>query len=278
MINRRVFKDHLTGTAMAVVGMTAAPALAAAAEEAGLGVIIVTAQKREQSVQDVPIAVTALGGEALLANRVANVTDLSSLAPGVTVRTAAGGSRLPSFTVRGAVSYGVAPGSDKQVSMYLDGIYLSSPRGTIFDLPDVERIEILRGPQGTLFGRNATAGAVSISTRDPKGEVGLKATVTYGNRNQLRTAISIDTPQFGPFSAYFSFSHDEKRGDIRNLAAGQVWDRTNSLLPRIAKIQTSPTWLGSKNSESYFAAVKFEQGDFKTVYKLALFAFCTHWC
>jgi iron complex outermembrane receptor protein len=254
----------LAGTALCA----SIPARAQVADsDGGLDVIVVTAQKREQSVQDVPIAVTALGAEALEANRVVNVTDLSSLAPGVTVRTSAGGSRLPSFSIRGAVSYGVAPGSDKQVSIYLDGVYLSSPRGTIFDLPDVERIEVLRGPQGTLFGRNATAGAVSISTRNPDGEVGVRATATYGNLGQRRFALSVDTPQVGPLSAYFSFVHDERRGDIRNLAAGQVWDRTSSSLPRIANIERSPVWLGSKDSQSYFAAVKFESGDFETVYK-----------
>jgi len=258
----------MAGTAMTAAALVASPVLAEeAADTSGLGIIIVEAQKRVQSVQNVPIAVTALGGEALQANRVVNVTDLSSLAPGVTVRTSAGGSRLPNFTIRGATSFGVAPGSDKQVSIYLDGVYLSSPRGTIFDLPDVQRIEVLRGPQGTLFGRNATAGAVSISTRDPRGEAGFKATVTYGNRDQLRTAVSLDLPQFGPFSAYVSYVHDEKRGDIRNTAAGQVWDRTSSALPRLAKVQTSPRWLGSKNSEAFFAAVKFESGDFVTTYK-----------
>jgi iron complex outermembrane receptor protein len=89
---------------------------------AGLSEIVVTAQRREQSVQDVPIAVTALNGETLQANRVVNVADLSGLAPGVTVRTAAGGSSLPQFGIRGAVSTGTTPGSDKEVSIYLDGV------------------------------------------------------------------------------------------------------------------------------------------------------------
>lgn len=236
-------------------------------ESSGLQEIIVTAQKREQSVQDVPIAVTALTEDALVANRVTNVTDLSGLAPGVTVRTSSGGSKLPSFTVRGAVSYGVVPGSDKQVSIYLDGVYISSPRGSIFELPDVQRIEMLRGPQGTLFGRNATAGAVSIATRDPTGEVGIKASATYGNMDQTRFMGSVDLPQMGPFSAYLSFVHNYKRGDIRNDGAGQVWDRTNSVDSRSARVLPSPRWLGTKDAMSYFAALKFESGDFTTVYK-----------
>jgi iron complex outermembrane receptor protein len=100
----------------------------AAADDTKLEQIVVTAQKREQNLQDVPIAVTALSQNALQANRVTNVNDLSGLAPGVQVRAAAGGSQLASFTIRGAVSYGVVPGSDKEVSIYLDGGIAESGR------------------------------------------------------------------------------------------------------------------------------------------------------
>jgi len=257
----------LIGTAMTAVGLTASPALAAVEEEGGLHDIVVTAQKREQNVQDVPIAVTAISGDTLQANRVTDVTDLSSLAPGVTVRTSAGGSQLPSFTIRGAVSYGVVPGSDKEVSMYIDGVYISSPRGSIFDLPDIQRIEVLRGPQGTLFGRNATAGAVSITTRDPTGEIGLKASGTVGNHNQTRFHVSLDLPQVGPFSGYVSYVNFHKRGDIHNLGAGMVWDRSSSQTSYVPATGVSPEWLGNKDSQSWFAALKFESGDFSTVYK-----------
>ncbi len=216
----------LAGTALAVALPTAVAAQDGAEAEGGLQEIIVTAQKREQSMQDVPIAITALTGDALATNRVTTVSDLTGLAPGVIVRTAAGGSQLPSFSIRGAISYGVVPGSDKQVSIYIDGVYLAAARGAIFDLPDVERIEMLRGPQGTLFGRNATAGAVSISTREPTGEPGVKAALTLGNYDQKRFRLSMDLPQMGPFSGYVSYVHNYKRGDIRNAGAGQVWNRT----------------------------------------------------
>jgi len=231
------------------------------------GIIIVTAQKREQNVQDVPIAVTALGGDALQANRVASVMDLTGLAPGLTAMATAGGTKVPQFTMRGTYGNGVVPGADRQVGIYIDGVYIASSRGGVFDLPDISRIEVLRGPQGTLFGRNATAGAVSIYTRDPTGEAGAKILTTVGNYGQLRVNASIDLPQVGPFSGYVSFVHNERRGDIRNTAVGQVWDRTSSAVERIAKIQRSPKYLGSENAESWFAALKFESGDFTTVYK-----------
>ena len=255
----------LAGTVMAAGLTMSGQAQAQSANDGtGLDEIVVTAQKREQNLQDVPIAVTALSGETLQANRVTNVSDLSGLAPGVQVRAAAGGSQLASFTIRGAVSYGVVPGSDKQVSIYLDGVYLSSPRGSIFELPDVERIEVLRGPQGTLFGRNATAGAVSITTRNPTGEFAIRQDTTIGNYDQFRTRTSVDLPAFGPFSAYGSYVHSYRRGDIRNADAGIVWDRTASGLGK----KTSQRHLGTKRADSFFGAIKFEPSDsFSAVYK-----------
>jgi iron complex outermembrane receptor protein len=254
----------------ALVCVLAAPGVASAQstrDSDGLDVIIVTAQKREQTLQDVPVAVTALSEDTLRANRVTNVVDLSGMAPGVNVRTSIGGSQLPIFAIRGTLSYGVVPGSDKQASIYLDGVYISSPRGSIFDLPDVQRIEVLRGPQGTLFGRNATSGAISIQTRDPSGEAGVTASLSTGNRDYSRYMLSASTPEFGPFSGYFSYVHLEKRGDIENLGAGAVWNRLASTSDRVAKIAKSPRWLGDRDSDTYFAALKFESGDFRTVYK-----------
>jgi iron complex outermembrane receptor protein len=259
----------LACTALASASLAVTPALAQSAEDEddGLGVIIVTAQKREQSLQDVPISVTAITSDALEANRVQNVIDLSSLAPGMSVYASAGGSGIPVFSVRGQLSYGVAAGSDKQTSVYLDGVYIASPRGSIFDLPDVERIEILRGPQGTLFGRNATTGAVSIMTSDPTGEASVKASATIGNNDHWRWRLSAHTPQIGPFSAYFSYVHEQRDGDIKNLAPPMTWNRLASNYAPIAKIDKSVKTLGAKDVDTWFAALKFESGDFSAVYK-----------
>jgi iron complex outermembrane receptor protein len=253
--------------ALIVAGALAAPALAAGTSDT-IQEIVVTAQRRAQSIQDVPIAVTALTPEALLANRVANVNDLNLLAPGVAVVPSAGGTQIPSFTMRGTTSYGVVPGSDKAISVYLDGVYISSARGSIFTLPDISQMEVLRGPQGTLFGRNATAGAISIATRDPTGEFGVRQDVTLGNQRQFRARTSLDLPAWGPFSAYVSYLHDYRRGDTRNAGGGTVWDYSNATTDKVGKTQTSPKWLGGIKSDSVFAAVKFEPSDsFRTVYK-----------
>ncbi len=264
----------------ALVGTVLLPAQAWAQDQAGnnnggLEEIVVTAQKREQSVQDVPIAVTALSSEVLEANRVVTVQDLSGLAPGMIVRPSAGGIATPSFTIRGQNSFGVVAGSDKQISIYLDGVYISSPRGSIFDLPDVARIEVLRGPQGTLFGRNATGGAVSVTTRDPTGELHAKLSGSIGNRGAYRIRSTIETPEIGPFSAYFTYVRNYRHGDIRNANGGLVWDRTSinaqGFAPSVGifnKPVRSVKWLGTQDTQSYFGAVKFEPTDtFKMVYK-----------
>lgn len=257
----------ILGSTALALSLSASGTANAQSESVGLEEIIVTAQKREQSLRDVPIAVTALGGDALQANRISSVADLSGLAPGLTTAVTAGGSQIPQFSMRGATGNGSVPGSDRTVGIYIDGVYVAASRGAIFDLPEIQRIEVLRGPQGTLFGRNSTAGAISITTRDPSGEIGLKANATVGNYDQYRFGVSFDTPQIGPFSGTLSFQHSERRGDIRNTSPGVLWDRTSGALPRIAKIQRSARYLGSENAQNLFAALKFESGDFTTVYK-----------
>ncbi len=244
----------------------------AAAEEANraqLTEVVVTAQKREQRLQDVPIAVTAITAETLKANRIVNVMDLSGIAPGLTIRST-GSTGALSFSVRGVNSIGVVPGSDKEVSTYIDGVYLSSTRGAVFDLPDIQRIEVLRGPQGALFGRNATAGAVSIVTRDPTGEFGVRQDFTVGNYAQFRSRTTVDLPAMGAFSAYVSYVHDQRRGDIKNRGAGTLWDfrgaRTG--LGTRTDIVKSVKYLGNKNSEDVFVALKFAPTDnFHATYK-----------
>ena len=250
----------LSCTAIAAISFGASTAYAQDSDaEGGVDEIIVTAQKREQSIQDVPIAVTALGQDAIQANRVEKVTDLTGLAPGLIARQNPGASGSPSFAMRGVSASASVPSQDRQISMYIDGVYLGGNRASIFDLPDLERIEVLRGPQGTLFGRNATAGAISIVTRNPTGEFGLRQDITVGNQEQFRTRTTIDTPQFGPFSGFVTFVHDEKRGDVKNLGVNTCFDRTNPF--NGIGVTCSPAYLGSKNSESIFAALRFDNGS-----------------
>ncbi|HKT72227.1 MAG TPA: TonB-dependent receptor [Steroidobacteraceae bacterium] len=240
-----------------------------AAENANQGYkleeIVVTAQKREQNLQSVPIAVTALLPQTLSLNRVTNLGDLASIAPGVTVRNVPGGLGEPQIVIRGSLSSSNFAGQDHSISLNIDGVYIGSPYGNAFDIPDLERVEVLRGPQGTLFGRNSNGGALNFITRDPSGEFHVHQQTSVGNYGQLRNVTRIELPAMGPFSAYVTYLHDERDGDTKNLASGIVWDRSNSAR---YGLQTSPTRLGDKDSDGVRAALKFAPtNNFEMVYK-----------
>jgi iron complex outermembrane receptor protein len=229
--------------------------------------IVVTAQKREQSLQDVPISITALTGDALVANRVQDVRDISAVAPNLTVRPSGGGSQIPNFSMRGVVTGGTAAGTDKGISMYLDGVYMQAVQGSIMALADIERIEVLKGPQGTLFGRNATGGAISIITRNPSGSFGVRQELTYGNYNQFTSKTRIDLPKWGPFSAAFTYLHSEHRGDTKNLGAGTTWDYGPATGGAMG-VRTSPQTLGDDNINAYAAAIRIDlHPDVDLMYK-----------
>lgn len=250
--------------AVAVPGYVNAAADIADSRPAGLEEIVVTAQKREQSMQKVPVAVTAFDEEAVKVNRITDVYDLAAMVPNLTVLETAGGHKAATFAMRGIVAQGQVAGQDKSVGVYIDGVHMAAPRGSVFDMPMISHIEVLRGPQGTLFGRNSTAGAISIVTPDPSGEFGIHQQLTVGNYDQFRSTTAVDLPAFASLSAYIAYTHDEREGEIKNLGAGQVWDRTAGGLG----LATSPKTLGDENTDSWFVAVKFEPNDdFNVVYK-----------
>jgi iron complex outermembrane receptor protein len=228
--------------------------------------IIVTAQKREQNLQAVPVSITALSEKTLEMVRFANVKDLNAVAPGLTVRESAGGSQIPVFTLRGV--YGSTTyASDAGVALYIDGVYINGTAGAQFDVADIERIEVLRGPQGTLFGRNAIGGAVNLITREPSGQFGAKEELSYGNLGQFRSKTRVDLPTWGPLSASITYLHNERDGDVRNLGAGTTWDygpATNGAYG----VRTSPKRLGDQNVEAVSGAVMLEPGaDIKVIYR-----------
>lgn len=236
-------------------------------EKAGTGLeeIIVTAQKREQSLQDVPLSVAVIGQEELAANRITSLIDVGAAAPGVSVRKTPGGLGAPQIVIRGVTSSGALPGSDKSISINIDGVYVGSNYGLTTDMLDLVRIEALRGPQGTLFGRNTTGGALSFVTADPTGEMGIHQELSAGNFDQFRSITHLELPQAGAFSSYVSYMRNQRDGDIRNLDSGIVFDRSNA--PGFGR-EVSAKRLGDNQTDAVRAAVKFEPGDaFNLIYK-----------
>ncbi|MCY4360635.1 MAG: TonB-dependent receptor [Gammaproteobacteria bacterium] len=144
----------------------AATLIAPAAYSNVLEEVIVTAQKREQALQDVGIAVTAFSGDQMKALGFQNSTDVAAFSPGVHLASSSGGQLLQ-FTVRGVTQNDFYDGVEGPVAVYVDEGYIAAQQGTIFGLFDIERVEVLKGPQGTLFGRNATGGLVHYITNKP---------------------------------------------------------------------------------------------------------------
>lgn len=186
------FKKNLLSAAIAVGLMSAQlPAFAASSIEE----IIVTSRKTVESVQSTPIAVTALSGGALELAQVTEIADMKRTTPNLSILSGGtGSSALVFVSIRGAAQ--VAPGgaADASVGTYIDGVYFARPTGGNLDMFDVQRVEVLRGPQGTLFGRNTTGGAISVTSNDPSNELEGSLKVDLGNYNSRKFEGVLNIP------------------------------------------------------------------------------------
>ena len=145
--------------------------------------IVVTAQRRSQNLERVPISVAAISGAALETRGIEAVTDLGTSISGLTFQRI-NGIVLP--FLRGVGNTGNAAGNEPSVATYVDGVYYPRAISSFFDLKNIERVEVLKGPQGTLFGRNSTGGVINVITRDPSHDFSLAASGEYGRFNFLQ--------------------------------------------------------------------------------------------
>ena len=156
--------------------------------------IVVTARKREENLQDTPIAVSAFSGEQLARSGILNISDFNKAVPGLEVQAGNGVSGVANIYIRGVGQRNTEPNLDSGVGIYLDGVYISRADGALLDMNDVGSVQVLRGPQGTLFGKNTTGGALIIETNRPSEELEGKVSVTLGNYNQLDGALVLNLP------------------------------------------------------------------------------------
>lgn len=216
-------KRLLATTSLAAFALLeASPAMAqdsAQDQDDGIGAIVVTAQKRSENVQDVPIAISAVGSQYLDSRGVDSIDKLGAIAPNVKIERAPGSKTISQISIRGSVTINPAITWEPAVGLYLDGVYIAKAQGSIFDVADLERVEVLRGPQGTLYGRNALAGAVNLVTRKPSGEAGGSAEVTYGSFNEWKFKGVLDLPRMGIFSAKISGQYRRRDGLIELVPA-----------------------------------------------------------
>jgi iron complex outermembrane receptor protein len=166
----------------------------AATEAAEGGDIIVTARRRDERLIDVPIAVTAISGEALEARGAIDLTDVQAVAPNVTLEVSRGTNSTLSAFIRGIGQQDPVSGFEQGVGIYLDDVYLNRPQAAVLDIYDVERIEVLRGPQGTLYGRNTIGGAVKYVTRRLPQTAEVKLRGTFGTFKQADLVASLALP------------------------------------------------------------------------------------
>lgn len=232
MTNRVVFA---AASALGIV--LASPALAQSAppaapvasdqgqDDSQLNDIIVTAQRRAESVQDVPIAVSAFSSDQLRATGVSSALDLGALVPNLIAQNNTGLGSANAYYLRGLGNTETIATFDPPVGTYVDDIYLSRQNANNLNLFDVERVEVLRGPQGTLFGRNTTGGAVNVILRQPGKELGGYAEVGYGSFNKKLARGSIDIPLADTFQIKLSgYWQDDDGYTINNVTHQRLND------------------------------------------------------
>ncbi len=185
--------------------------------------IVVTAQRRAQSLQDTPIAITAFSERELEQKGIRDITDIGSYSPNVNIAPLPSNTAKATISIRGSVTSNPAITWEPTVGIYLDNAYIGKFSGNVFKIAELERVEVLRGPQGTLYGKNTIGGAVNLITRRPTGEFGGRVRAGIGNYGYGEIYASVDTPalQFSNGSslkARFSLLAEERDGFYDNVA------------------------------------------------------------
>jgi iron complex outermembrane recepter protein len=191
--------------------------------------VLITARRRSEEVQKVPIPISVIGGAKVEEAGAFNVNRIKELVP--TVQLYSSNPRNTSLTIRGLGStFGLTnDGIDPGVGFYVDGVYFARPAATTLDFVDIEQIEVLRGPQGTLFGKNTTAGAFNISTRLPSYTPGGTVELSYGNYGFVQAKSSITGPLARNLAARVSFSGTQRNGTIENIRTGRFINDMNNM-------------------------------------------------
>jgi iron complex outermembrane recepter protein len=201
--------------------MATAPARAQAAGEDAerLGDIVVTAQKRPENLHDIPIAITAIPAERLDRQAVTNTADLARYVPGLLI----GKSLFAGQTYFRGIGQGLTiPGGEAPIATYIDGVYLASPSLAVFDLNNVEQVAVLKGPQSTLFGRNATGGVIQVTTRAPSDRPAARVELGYGRFATLTGKALISGPILPDLAASLAFTGKRRgQGPVFNRFTGR---------------------------------------------------------
>ncbi|MGE8407461.1 MAG: TonB-dependent receptor [Pseudomonas sp.] len=210
----------LAGSAHWLPAQAAADATPTAKADSQLKTVTVTARRREESAQEVPTPMSVLDGQALESQRIYRIQDLQQLVPSVNV--AYMHARQSSVSIRGLGNNPASDGLEGSVGLYLDNVYLGRPGMAVFDLMDIEQLEVLRGPQGTLFGKNTTAGVINISTRAPSFTPERSIETSVGEDGYFQTKGTVSGPLSETLAGRFSAYRTRNDGDIHNEYDGHT--------------------------------------------------------
>ncbi|WP_165793670.1 TonB-dependent receptor [Hyphococcus luteus] len=218
---QKICRMLMAASSVAALSLTGA---AFAADE-----IVVTAQFREQSLQDTPIAITAVTGEEIETKALSDISDIAAAAPNVTISKAAASFNGVAAYIRGVGQYDPNFALEPGVGMYIDDIYHGVMVGSLFDLLDLDRVEILRGPQGTLAGKNSIGGAIKLFSRKPEGDNSGYISATYGSYDRIEVRGAYDVKITD--NAFFRMSAFSKRRDGHVKRLDFRCDRPSEVLP-----------------------------------------------
>jgi iron complex outermembrane receptor protein len=213
--------------------------------------VLVTAQRREQDAQDTPIAMTVLSSKQLNSQRIHNLSDLATgTASSLRIMPWSNTPTTLVLAIRGNGPGDPAQATrDGSVAVYVDDVYLSRAQGLAMEFADVERIEVLQGPQGTLFGRNATGGAVSIVSRKPTGTLDIEQTFGVGRFDERRSVTHVNLPEVSGLRSKIDYFHAQRDGWVKNTAPDQ--EDYNAYLKQGGKV--SLDWQASKTVNLWYA-------------------------
>jgi iron complex outermembrane receptor protein len=232
MFQRKTFVSALLASAMALPAFAqdAAPAAEPAAEpefdsRSEIEEINVTARKVSENLQDTPVAVSAFNAESLEGLGIADTQDISSMAPNLYLTQTPGSVANLALSIRGVAGAEPLLTREQGVALYMDGAYIARVTGAIMDLVDVERVEVLRGPQGTLYGRNSTGGAVNFISRKPTEDFSFSQRVGTGSWSKLESRTVVNTGELLPgLAATLAYFHTQEDGYRNNTLRDQNSD------------------------------------------------------
>lgn len=242
-------KDGLLFTAFATLGYLAATTSSSAAAatsdqtDRGIEEVVVTARKTEESLQRIPVSVTAFTSRDISDVGISSIEDVSALAPNLMVMESASGYVSSVSCMRGLCRTNTAISEDPMVGTYIDGVYVSKAIGSQFEAADLERVEVLRGPQGTLYGKNTLGGAISLVTKKPTGDFGGYVAANGGNYGKLDLRGALDFPVTTDLAARLSFLSRKHDGYTKNDLSEDLWAE-NKKSGRIAlRWQPGDAWV-----------------------------------